>query len=156
MSELREAVHEHSIWADRMNFIMGVILPSDDEDDEGWESEQLTARKLGDGLYELCCIPFFAYDLALGDVVALDDRHNVKEVVRPSGRRVFRVFFREADAFDRVIHRVHEMGGLMEAFSERLLAIDAADQALAQRIADYLQEEEDAGAIEYETGLLSR
>ncbi|MBI9114878.1 DUF4265 domain-containing protein [Sanguibacter suaedae] len=36
---------------------------------EGDNLEQLWTKRVGDDLLELCCIPFFAYDLALGNVV---------------------------------------------------------------------------------------
>jgi hypothetical protein len=35
-------------------------------------TEQLWARQVGDRHFELCCIPYFVYDLALGDVVEID------------------------------------------------------------------------------------
>jgi len=42
--------------------------------------------------FEVCCIPFFVYDLALGDVVAASPRDSrksvVDRVVAPSGRYV--------------------------------------------------------------------
>lgn len=44
----------------------------------------------------MCCIPFFVYDVALGDVVATspegDGKYIVEKVVQPSGRFVFRVW----------------------------------------------------------------
>ena len=48
----------------------------------------------------MCCIPFFVFDLALGDVVATSPREGrkyvVDKVVEPSGRYVFRVWFGES------------------------------------------------------------
>jgi hypothetical protein len=48
----------------------------------------------------LCCIPFFLYDIALGDVVRTsaqgDRRYVLESVVSPSGRHVFGVWFGES------------------------------------------------------------
>lgn len=43
------------------------------DDVEGGDSyEQLWARRVGEDRFEVCCVPFFAYDLALGDIVRAD------------------------------------------------------------------------------------
>jgi hypothetical protein len=79
------AVHEGPVWRDRANFIVGAPLS-----EEG-RAEQLWARQLGGERFEICCIPFFVYDLALGDVVETDAAQNIVRVVEPSGRFVFRI-----------------------------------------------------------------
>jgi hypothetical protein len=83
------AVHEGPVWRDRANFIVGAPLS-----EEG-RAEQLWARQLGGERFEICCIPFFVYDLALGDVVETDAAQNIVRVVEPSGRFVFRIWFGE-------------------------------------------------------------
>jgi hypothetical protein len=45
-----------------------------------------------------------------------------------------------------------ELGALLEWSSANLLAVDAADEAHAQAIADYLAEQESAGHLMFETG----
>lgn len=80
----KEAVHPDPVWRDRSNFVIGARLP------EPGRTEQLWARQLGDRRFELCCIPFFLYDLALGDVVETDDNYDVVRVLKPSGRYVYR------------------------------------------------------------------
>ena len=88
---VRETVHQDPVWRERSNFITAAPIP----DGGDIETEQLWARKDDDGL-EICCIPFFVYDLALGDVVETDDDYLVRQVVRQSGRFVFRVWFGES------------------------------------------------------------
>ena len=51
----------------------------------GVTTEQLWARRVDDEHHEICCIPFFVYDLALGDTVEVDADHLVTRVVEPSG-----------------------------------------------------------------------
>lgn len=103
--------------------------------------------------FEVCCIPFFVYDVALGDLVETDISYNILRVIEHSGRFVFRVWFGETfhprqDVADELVAR----GALLEWSSANLLAVDAADEVHAQVIADYLSEEERADRLMFETG----
>lgn len=55
--------------------------------------EQLWARRLDESRYELCCIPFFTYGIALGDTVlaSLTAPYTLGRVVSQSGNRSLRV-----------------------------------------------------------------
>ncbi|MFF0382628.1 DUF4265 domain-containing protein [Streptomyces sp. NPDC004286] len=58
--------------------------------------EQLWLREVDEGgVCEDCCIPFYAYGLALGDMVGTDDSHDVDRAIRESGHRAVRVLFPE-------------------------------------------------------------
>ncbi|MCF6526089.1 DUF4265 domain-containing protein [Streptomyces sp. JJ36] len=58
------------------------------------QMEQIWLRPLNDREYEVCCLPFRVYGMAMGDVVSLDkEARSVNEIVRHSGNRVFRIFF---------------------------------------------------------------
>lgn len=141
-----DAVHEAPVWRDRANFVIGAQLP-----EEG-RAEQLFARQLSDRRFEICCIPFFVYDLALGDVVETDESYNVTSVVQPSGRFVFRVWFGESfHPRHPVADELSAHGALLEWSSDNLLAVDAADEVAAQEIADYLAAEERAERLAFET-----
>ena len=54
--------------------------------------EQLWTRKIDAFRFEICCIPFFIYNLSLGDEVDTDDNFTVKNIARPSGQYTFRVW----------------------------------------------------------------
>jgi hypothetical protein len=90
-------VHQDPVWRDRSNFIIDAELP---EKDRPHRFEHLFAKQVSDARFEICCIPFFAYDIVLGDVVATSPKGNrkyvVDNVVLPSGRYVFRVWFGES------------------------------------------------------------
>ncbi|WP_433161676.1 DUF4265 domain-containing protein [Kribbella sp. CA-247076] len=145
-----EAVHREPVWRDRSNFVIATRI---EPGQSGVSTEQLWARCIDDLHYELCCIPFFAYDLALGDVVEVDASYMVRRVTKGSGRSVFRVYFgRSEHPTAEIVEHLTGLGGLVEWSSENLLAVDAPDQATAQPIADYLQEQEDLGRLMYETG----
>jgi hypothetical protein len=146
-SERVDAVHDAPAWRDRSNFVIGAPLA-----DEG-RSEQLWARQTGHRQFELCCIPFFLYDVALGDVVETDDNYDFLRVIEPSGRFVFRVWFGEGfRPRHDVASELTELGALVEWSSANLLAIDAEDEAHARTLAGYLEEQERAGRFVYETG----
>jgi len=147
----REAVHRDPIWRDRSSFIIATEI---DSGDTGISTEQLWARKVDDRHFELCCIPFFAYDLALGDLVEVDAGYVVRRVTTPSGRYVFRVHFDRVnfDLRDGVVLALTERGALVEWSSPSMFAVDARDAAHGQEIADYLFEQEGQGRLVYETG----
>ena len=149
MTKTREAVHRDPVWRERADFI---IAASIDPGATDVTTEQLWARREGDH-YEICCIPFFVHDLALGDLVEVDADHMVTQVATRSGRYVFRIHFGDPDQpRDEVMERLDALGALAEWSSHSLVAVDARDQSHAQLVADFLQEQEDAGHLLYETG----
>jgi Domain of unknown function (DUF4265) len=155
MTEAKEfVVHQDPVWRERSNFVINAELP---EKDRPRRFEQLYARRVGDDRFEVCCIPFALYDVALGDIVVTapkgDRKYVVREVVNPSGRYVFRVWFGESfHPRDEVAQELKALGSLTEWSSRNLLAVDAVDLEHAQMVADFLAESEKAGRLVYETG----
>jgi len=146
------AVHENPVWRDKSDFIIRVYL----EEKEGRsEWEQLWVKRVGDKTFSLCCITFFAYNLALGDEVATDANYVVQSVVRASGQFTFRVWFGDSTKptiKDEVLRKLEAVSALFEWSSVNLLAISAKDGDQAQEIADYLYSQQNAGDLMYETG----
>jgi hypothetical protein len=144
------AVHPEPVHRERSNFIIAAEL------EKGFE--QLWVRQVADDRFELCCIPFFLYDVALGDEVVTEPRggrqYMLARVARPSGRYVFRAWFgdsRVEGAREELVAALEAGGWLFEWSSANLLAIDS-DEARAQALADLLAEREASGALVYETG----
>jgi hypothetical protein len=105
----------------------------------------------------VCCIPFFVYDVALGDVVVTsakaDRKYVMESVAEPSGRYVFRVWFGESfQPRGEIADELKALGSLVEWSSRNLLAVDAVDREHAQLVADFLAERERLGQLVYETG----
>lgn len=145
------AVHENPVWRDKANFIIRVYL----EKNEGRsEWEQLWARRLDERRFSLCCIPFFAYDLALGDEVETNADFVLNHVVSYSGQVTFRIWFSGQDTKTRqeLVREIEAMKPLMEWSSDNLLALSVPDGTEAQKLADYLQAREEEGLLQYETG----
>lgn len=153
-SSARQATHQEPAWRDRSNFIIAAEIDPGDTD---ITSEQLWARKITDTEFEICCIPFFVYDLALGDIVRTAAEGNkqyiVDEVIRGSGHFTFRVPLSQSNLSRAdLAARLVEMGALTERSSKTMLAVDSPNAEHAQRIADFLHSEEQAGRLIYETG----
>lgn len=152
VADALSSTHSEAVWRERADFIIQAKLP-----EEG-RFEQLWARQLAPDEFELCCIPFFLYDVSLGDVVATDPRaerrYVLNRVVRRSGRSVLRAFFDRASYRyrDLVSQQIADVGGLMEWSSPSLLAIDGRDDALATSIEALLREAHSAGQLIYERG----
>lgn len=75
----RYIVHEDPAERRESNYIAHVDLAPFEM--PGWH-EQVWLHDLGGGTYSLACIPFVVYGLALGDVVALDSRGMVADLLR--------------------------------------------------------------------------
>jgi hypothetical protein len=147
-------VHREPVWRNRADFVISAELP---EGDRPKQFEQLWARQLGEREFETCCIPFFIYDVALGDIVRTSPkkgrRYVVDSVVRPSGRYVFRVWFGESfHPREQVADDVARLGALLEWSSTNLLALDAEDIVRAQAVADYLDRRERRGDLVFDAG----
>lgn len=146
------AVHGDPIWRDRANYILDAVLVGEDLPKH---FEQLWTRQVGENEFEICCIPFFLYNIALGDIVSSlpDGSGLVERVVRPSGRYVFRAILNDPEApFDDIITWIAQRGGLIEWSSRSMIAIDAVDEVAAQQLADHLADLEAQGRLVYETG----
>lgn len=143
---MNDVVHSEPVWRDKANFIIGAMLP------EG-RSEQLWARQLDEHRFEICCIPFFVFDLALGDIVQTDVDYTMSGVVEASGRFTFRVWFGESfQPRDEIAAELTALGALVEWSSVNLLAVDATDAGHAQKVANFLQARANLGQLIYETG----
>lgn len=62
------ALHREPVWRERANYIINAPIG----DSAHTHTEQLWVRQdMASRLYEICCIPFFLYDVALGDLVSV-------------------------------------------------------------------------------------
>lgn len=143
-------VHTTPIWRSRANFI---FMALDRVSGERNEWEQLWGQKLSPNRCILCCIPFFLYDVALGDEVELSSDLVLTGVVRRSGQVTFRVWFGDGPAATRtaVDRDIQKMEVLTEWSSPNLLAI-SVDVSKAKQLADYLHNKEEGGYLSYENG----
>lgn len=113
----RIATHSNPITRSDPSFL--VRVPVDDVSPPGaWE--QLWTRRLGVGEYELTCIPFFAYGMALGDVLQVDEEqgHLVTGVRRTLGNGVLRIAVLDKNDVQWVHAQLHDLLGRLEYLHE--------------------------------------
>jgi len=150
------ATHVAPVWRDKANYLIAAELA--DYDMPGrWE--QLWARQTADGEFELCCLPYFTYGLALGDIVRTRStdavKHVIAQVQKRSGRRLLRLWLKNAELSgkERVYAYLAKHSPLHEWSSEHLLAIDvpADDSIASQYVLELLEDIKNAG-IDVEWG----
>lgn len=117
--------------------------------------EQLWLREADEeGGYEICCIPFYVYGLALGDVVGKGESETVSRLISKSGRRVFRVLFTEPRPLTdsrSALRRVVDSAGLLSEWNgERHVAIDVPDISVIQPVLESIQGEVQGGTAFWE------
>lgn len=145
-------IHHHPVWRDRADAIVHARVEHKGAADI---RESLWARTLAEGLYEICCVPFFVYDLALGDEVsaASDDagKLTLEAVVKRSGNQTFWVWFEEPydrRVWDTAYEGLARAGCLVEGYNEGLLAFNASSVEQAELAAEVLKEAADKGLLE--------
>lgn len=152
MTASKHYVHLSPAWGGRADTLVLAAVPGTES-----EFEDLPSRRISDVVFEVCCVPFHLYDVALGDIVeAVSDGDGgwvLTRVVTPSGRYVFRVFFDSHVLVNRdsVVSYIRPLGALWEWGTENLLAISIDDEK-AQQLADYLWDRHQRGELVYETG----
>ena len=104
--------------------------------------EQLWTTQVSDGRFEVCCIPFFTYGVALGDVVSAGPRAGqswvMEGVISRSGHRTLRLAV-ESQAAARELHEalheaVAQTGLAHEWHGSGYVAIDLPPETRAEEI----------------------
>jgi hypothetical protein len=146
------AVHSDPVWRARSNFVFRVPIEGEGEE-RHWE--QLWWQRLSDTRFVLCCIPFFAYGLSLGDEVVVDDNGRIVAISKPSGQWTYRVWFGDVASDRRMaaLEHITREGPIMEQSSENLLALSAS-AVQSRQLADVLARLESEGFLRYECGWL--
>ncbi|WP_162907692.1 DUF4265 domain-containing protein [Allorhizocola rhizosphaerae] len=131
-------VHPNPAWADRAD---SSVLANIDA--EQFRVEKLAARMVSRYQYEICCVPFFAKQLALGDLVEVGRGGYVVRNVKPSRREVFRLLLTQTneDQLEAIKGRLSALGALFEWLPLGVLAIDCENTTVAERVAAYIAEQ---------------
>lgn len=119
---------------DKSEHCVKIIVPLE-QDEDGYppvSSERLWAIDAGEGRYRLDNIPFFARELALGDIVSAVVEEGADEgilryqqVIEPSGHSTFRVLVHDEAQVQEVCGLLERLGcGTEQSHLPRLVAID--------------------------------
>lgn len=150
--EIDYKIHYHPVWREKADSIINASVENEIERNI---YESLWAKKLENNLYEICCIPYFVYDLALGDLVETDfDKRGgllYKKVIKPSDNETLWFQFNNATRNDlnRVLEKVINFKCLYEGYNKRFLAVNIDSESQHKALLDSFLGEIEAGLIEY-------
>lgn len=134
-------------------------LPPEDRA-HGVETESLWAQVTGDGRYRIDNIPFYAYDISLGDVVTgtVDgDRIAFQRVLERGGHSTYRILVKdergyESPAFLEGWRELENHGCSYEVAKRRWIAIDVPSAADVFAVYRILEDGENRGLWSFEEG----
>jgi hypothetical protein len=125
----------------------------------GIGGESLWAEPLGNDLYKIENVPFYAYGLNFQDIVrATPDSEDfipeIRELVTPSGHRTFRVFFNkhiDRNQQESVLDSMESLGISYERANNIYVALDMKPRGDYQAVFDQLDEYLEQGILGFET-----
>jgi hypothetical protein len=121
--------------------------------------ESMWAEPLGDDLYKIQNVPFYAYGLNFHDVVrATSDSDElipeIRELIEPSGHRTFRVFFKkhiERDRQEDILNSLKDLTISYERANAIYFALDMQPDGDYQAVFNRLEDLEQQNLIGFET-----
>lgn len=121
--------------------------------------ESMWAKPLGDDLYEIHNVPFYAYGLNYFDLVKVDSKDRTKKpivlkVITPSGYQTFRVVFDETfnrKLQNKLFDEIKQYKAEVERATEKYVAIFIEPDGDYNGIYDKLLALEQKGVLEFET-----
>lgn len=121
--------------------------------------ESMWAEPLGNDLYKIENIPFYAYGLNFQDIVrATSDsdelKPEIRELIKPSGHRTFRLFFKKEvtrEQQEEILETFRELHVSYERANEIYIALDLKPEGDYQAVFDKLDEYEKQKVLGFET-----
>ena len=121
--------------------------------------ESMWAKPLGNDLYQIQNIPFFAYGLNYLDIVKVDSSDEtikpvVLEVVEPSGFMTLRIVFMdgfEEQAQSELFNELMQFKIEIERDNENYVALSIEPEGHYDAVYEKLSEFESKGVLEFET-----
>lgn len=139
-----------------------VLLEYEGDSEDEYEIESLWAKPMGNGVYELCNIPFLAKGYALGDIVQTQDRYGdgfryAEALVTASGHSTVQILFENEDGIDRAATYLESMGCAWErSHISRLIAVDIPPEVKYDNVRKFLEEGAAKGAWDYQEACLAQ
>ncbi|MFZ6870983.1 DUF4265 domain-containing protein [Undibacterium sp. Di27W] len=144
------ATHQAPAWHEYANFLIFVKI---DENVNVKRWEQLWCKQIGDKKFQICCIPFFSYEMDLGDEVETNEDHIFIRVVKRSGYKTHRIWF--GDSFEtnieEIVDSLKRIGAELEWSSKNLLAVSVSTANINNEVLKYLSPLHDQGKLIYES-----
>ncbi len=150
--EQHTIAHNNAAWRERANFVIRADLG---QYGHLGRAEQLWVKQKEAFVFEMCCLPFFTYGVALGDLVTTDEAYTLRQAIVPSGRRMIRVAFAKSDPGTAARDAVREAIGphtTCEWYSLDYVAIDVPTFEEARRWEGVLEPLAFTGGLVWEFG----
>ncbi len=145
--------HDQPAARSRTNYILRLSLAADGLPGR---YEQVWTRTEDNVNFELCCIPFFTYDLSLGDVVRMTADDGEYEMVSKAGHRTIRFAVQD----EKFRHEGHDSlhasiasAGCLAEFRGHMLgygAIDIVDERQSEIVRALLSPLAEQGLLMWE------
>jgi hypothetical protein len=152
------ATHCRPAWAEYGDYSLSLKLDFDPDDAASRKDESLWCKKIGQNNFQICCIPFFAFNLALGDeVIAHPTEEGYYDVCvsKSSGHSTFRIKFpsnASKDSREGILRVLSDLGCVSESYSAELSAIDAPSDTVATQVLAFLIGKNEEGLLKFEAG----
>lgn len=130
-----------------------VLLEQDDEDYPPVDYEELWTTPLGEGLYRIENIPFFARGIARGDIVSAaeeDEDLIFHEVAEQSGHSTIRLIVYNEYAVPAIVERFLDQGCDAETTFNKLVALDVPPEVSMETLKEKLDLGYTQGQWDYE------
>jgi RHS repeat-associated protein len=129
------AIHLNPIWRSEANYIFRKTINANASRVE-WE--QLWGKKFDNGYIKVCCIPFFTFELSLGDIVKIDNDNMFVSVIEQSG--LFNIRIYDQDNIVNALKKYIEFDVQLEVYSNSLGAI-AGDKSTYFKLIEIFEKE---------------
>jgi hypothetical protein len=136
-----------------------VLLEQEEEDYPPVDYEELWTTPLGEGLYRIESIPFFARGIARLDIVSAAEEEEAlifQEVEEQSGHSTIRLVIYNADAVPAITERFERLGCLSETTFTKLVALDVPPDLALEELRERLDLGFTQGQWDYEEASIFR
>ncbi len=130
-------------------------------DEYSLDVEQLWAKRVSEGVYQVCSVPFFCYNIHLDDLVQVAIHHEnlkcVSNLVERSEQYTLRILLNSIPLEEgaQILDPIRdEIDGVWEAKDSGLIAVSVRGIENATNAYQLLQNLEDEGLLSFETGWL--
>jgi hypothetical protein len=147
-SKERFLTHSTPVWREKADTVLMLCVLNNSE---RTDYEQIWGRQISDQLFEVCCIPFFADDINLGDVVQTDLEFNIQGVYKRSNQNGLRIWLLEQDVAMRntLVEKLSLAANFIEWSSENFFALSVSSAKLGQ-LRVLLQSAAEQGLLEFD------
>lgn len=142
--------HPHPVWHDRVN--SALMLPMISPETEQCFEQLWTAYSKVENAYQVCCVPFYVYDITLGDWLDLDTtKGNHVRRIRTIGHTTLRIWFYEVTQMQTMVHKLLDLGCFCEQGTDnQLIGVSVPDEVSLATVSQVLQSEVERGTLSYE------